>query len=110
MSRPRRNRVPRSSRRSSQPSGGSSGRADLPVIPAGELLENIVRDVQLAGKTTGFQGTVDLQIDLQGTSIDSNGFLVALISGKQTNTSTTSVKLATRIHLGDPVAEATTKD
>jgi hypothetical protein len=102
-------RVPRS-----YDDGGSGehpvSRSTLPGVPAGELLENVVRDVLRAGENTGFQGVVDVQLDLHNTAVDSNGFIVSLFSGSDSKTSTVSIKLATRVHLGDEIKQEVGQD
>lgn len=81
----------------------SVNRSTLPGIPAGELFENVVRDVLRAGESTGFQGAVDVQLDLYNTAVDSNGFLVSLFAGNDPKSASVSIKLATRVNLGDEV-------
>ena len=99
MPRNGRPRVPRSYDRSR--SGSSTNRSTVQGVAPGELLENIIQDVVQAGEATGIDGVVDVQLDLRNTAVNSKGVLVSLFSGSDPKTSSTTVKLATRVYLGD---------
>lgn len=100
----RRRRIHRSYDRSGS-GNNTSGRTTQQGIAAGELLENVVQDVMQAGESTGFQGVVDVELNLRNTAVDAKGVLVSLFSGSDSKTSSTSIKLATRVYLKDPPSD-----
>ena len=95
----RRRHVPRTYDRSGD--GGTTARTTVAGVSAGELFETVVQDVMRSGEEIGFDGVVDVQLDISSTAVDSNGILMALISGRDENRSSNSIKLATRVYLGD---------
>jgi hypothetical protein len=99
--RPRPRPVRRSYDRDDADHGANTNRSTVAGVAAGELFENVIRDVLRAGTTTNFKGAVDVELNLHNTKVDDHGFLVAIFAGNDPQTSSVSVKLATRVYLGD---------
>ena len=81
--------------------GGSGGRSELEAVTVGAVMEKAVADVLHMRESIGFNGVVDVSVELNATQIDQSGWIGVIIGGNDSSQSTTQVKLATRVYLDD---------
>lgn len=78
-------------------------RTRLPVVPVSKIFEDTVAKVkEMEGR--GFRGVVDVGVTLQNLTVQGSGWIGVIIGGEDKKTSTT-VQLATRLHLGDEIQD-----
>jgi hypothetical protein len=69
-------------------------------LTVGEVFEATVGDVMDMQTEIGFRGVVDVGVTFNAVAIHKSGLLGAVFGGEGQETSTT-VKLATRVHIED---------
>lgn len=78
-----------------------SNKTTIEGVSVGDLMQSTVRGVHERARAMGFRGVVDLEINVTNVVVTQRGLLVSIFGSGGSNTTTSSVKLATRIRFDD---------
>lgn len=75
----------------------------LPAVSVATVFSDTLRQVRQLEKQ-GFEGVVDVGVTFHKTAVRDSGWIGVVLGGEDQQ-STTTVQLATRVHLGEDTAE-----